>query len=398
MKDVWLMRCRRHVFSDLEPYICTFQDCKCGISTYPTRKLWADHEFSRHHIKKYWDCRDCTITFDERDLFLQHINVNHGCSYTETIINAAERVVPKPTEDLACPFCPFHAAALKRRAFARHVGRHMEEIALGVLPRGTGSDDEGGPASPNQSHPEAEEAGTAGSSDKHQAGPPNPATTPQLLTNFAYEGPPVPTKPYRPKSNYTLDPLYTAWGELYPKHLFSPGYPIPKSANIPRPDKERRRRIESARARVLNSNNPVAQLEWAEDALEYVRVSFAHIGRVARLGPTYDDQEIRYHKTSSDAIDIVLYLSRQHHPKAEYLEGLLFESGLPGQITDKISAYVCYQSAAKGGFARAEYRMGMRHENSHNIEKAIAHYQQGASLEDSASKYVSPKSDNSLDF
>ncbi|KAH0559286.1 hypothetical protein GP486_004202 [Trichoglossum hirsutum] len=379
---------KRHVFSDLEPYICTFQGCKGGISTFPSRKLWVDHEFSQHHFRKLWACRDCTIIFDEQDLFQQHISAIHGYFYTETrlatITAASERRMPQRTEDLTCPFCAFREAPT-RQAFARHVGRHMEEIALGVLPRGTGSDDERGSGSSNQSH---SKVGIVGDPDMPQVGTPNQIMTPQLPADSAHEAPPATTEQPPSERVYRLYggvdyPPEKASGEPFPTFPQSGQSPIPKSGNIPPLSEERKRQLESIRIQVLKSGGPKEQLEWAEDALGYVRILTQHARGVAGLGSV---QRIR-----ADAVGIVFRLADQGQPKAEYLKGLVLEFALHGQGADKEMdnkmAFKSYQSAAKGGYDRAEYRMGMQYENSHEIDMAIACYERGACLGDSGCIY-----------
>ena len=128
---------KKHVFADLQPYICTFQDCKEGINSFGTRKSWNDHEFSVHRTTKIWICNDCAARFSERDLFREHAYSNHGNvlmrNQLEALVNSAEKRVGI-AEDNKCPFC-YELPGTQSRAFAMHVGRHMEEIALAVLPR-----------------------------------------------------------------------------------------------------------------------------------------------------------------------------------------------------------------------------------------------------------------------
>lgn len=128
---------KKHVFTDLQPYICTFANCKAGLASYMTRKLWAHHEFSVHRKNKVWVCSDCTAEFHYKDDMREHAYSSHGYvlmrNQLETLINAAERSAGV-TENNKCPFC-FEMPGIKNRAFVMHVGRHMEEIALAVLPR-----------------------------------------------------------------------------------------------------------------------------------------------------------------------------------------------------------------------------------------------------------------------
>ena len=135
---------KKHVFADLQPYICTFQDCKRGINAFATRKAWSDHEFSVHRTTKFWICNDCAARFSERASFREHAYSNHGNflmrNQLEALVNSAESRVGI-AEDNKCPFCQ-ELPGTQSRAFAMHVGRHMEEVALAVLPRDTDFEDD----------------------------------------------------------------------------------------------------------------------------------------------------------------------------------------------------------------------------------------------------------------
>ena len=139
---------KKHVFADLQPYICTFQDCKGGIDSFATRKAWADHEFSVHRTTKIWVCNDCAARFSEKASYREHAYSSHGNvlmrNQLEALVNSAETRVGI-SEDNLCPFCS-EKPGTKSRAFAMHVGRHMEEVALAVLPRDSEFEDDQGSA------------------------------------------------------------------------------------------------------------------------------------------------------------------------------------------------------------------------------------------------------------
>ena len=139
---------KKHVFADLQPYICTFQDCKGGIDSFATRKAWADHEFSVHRTTKTWICNDCAARFPGKASYREHACSSHGNvlmrNQSEALVNSAETRVGL-SEDNLCPFCS-ESPGTKSRAFAMHVGRHMEEVALSVLPRDSEFEDDQGSA------------------------------------------------------------------------------------------------------------------------------------------------------------------------------------------------------------------------------------------------------------
>lgn len=83
----------RHVFTDLRPYTCVFQQCRTPDKLYPNRREWLGHMQGTHNT-------------------------------TETL----------------CPLCKLALGTAEQ--FERHLARHMEELALFVLSR-DGNEDEG---------------------------------------------------------------------------------------------------------------------------------------------------------------------------------------------------------------------------------------------------------------
>lgn len=139
---------KMHVFADLHPYICTFPDCPNLLTTYPTRKLWAEHEFTTHRSHEQYECHDCSQTFIDENEFVDHINDDHQykeLNHTQLLatISAAKQSVLDPLNDQACPLCHKTSWTLQRD-FVTHLGRHLEEIALSSLPRDDDSESESG--------------------------------------------------------------------------------------------------------------------------------------------------------------------------------------------------------------------------------------------------------------
>ncbi|KAE8327556.1 hypothetical protein BDV39DRAFT_204869 [Aspergillus sergii] len=80
-----------HVFRDLMPYVCLFPDCPTPSKLYESRRLWYDHICHAH---------------------LATTGTQNG---------------------FRCPICVIEISP--PLTFQRHVGRHLEELALFVLPR-----------------------------------------------------------------------------------------------------------------------------------------------------------------------------------------------------------------------------------------------------------------------
>ncbi|OJI83017.1 hypothetical protein ASPTUDRAFT_44346 [Aspergillus tubingensis CBS 134.48] len=87
----------RHIFRDLSPYICIFSGCSTQNKLYESRKAWYRHIRQTHMASE--DVRG---------------------SYT--CVLCAETLLPMVS-------------------FEKHVGRHLEELSLFVLPRGTEDDE-----------------------------------------------------------------------------------------------------------------------------------------------------------------------------------------------------------------------------------------------------------------
>ena len=127
------------------PYICTFEGCVNGLEIFPTRAKWADHEFDNHRIERLWYCPECAEQWDSEARWTKHFEECHhqvfvGKHY-ETVRKRACSLRVKPAENERCPLC-LVVPGKSRRNFVKHVGRHMEEIALMALPRDLEEDDE----------------------------------------------------------------------------------------------------------------------------------------------------------------------------------------------------------------------------------------------------------------
>ena len=129
---------RLHVYADLQAYICTHNHCKYSLKTFPSRNLWADHEFSEHFSQKKWHCLSCDIEIFKKQDFIEHLTSRHDRNPNFRLLQAAlseaeERSLTTDFEKHPCPLCLQSNWATKV-AYASHVGRHLEEISLAALP------------------------------------------------------------------------------------------------------------------------------------------------------------------------------------------------------------------------------------------------------------------------
>jgi hypothetical protein len=176
-----------HVFSDLQPYICTFSDCTSGLVTFPRRILWAEHEFNVHRIQKAWTCPTCLGECESIEDWRRHLRSQHGTEFSGPLagvaIEAAEKRIELPISENKCPFC-LSNAAFTRKEFVNHVGRHMEEIALAALPMDDTSDNsdaESGVSTPHRRSLSRNTTSTSKSESQH----PSLQATPSFPTHPA---------------------------------------------------------------------------------------------------------------------------------------------------------------------------------------------------------------------
>lgn len=178
-----------------------------------------------------------------------------------------------------------------------------------------------------------------------------------------------------------LQPVDEPWFSPFPKvHN--------RSKNVPPSAEEKESILQDARVAVLNSNDPEMQLAWAQDTLAWVEIAVQNETRLAEIGTPRSSTPRIEHQLRVDAVNVVSFLADQHHPKAEFIRGMWLEFGRFGFRMDKKEAYRSYSRASLGGYARAEYRMGMQFESSNDVAKAIQHYQLGVQGGDAASHYV----------
>ena len=96
----------KHVFQDLQPYICTVADCSTPQTLFSTRHGWVQHLKEAHPHE--W-------TGDEKQ--------------AAAAINESITSIFRAT----CPLCKSNSKSEKY--FVRHLARHLQELALFVVPQ-----------------------------------------------------------------------------------------------------------------------------------------------------------------------------------------------------------------------------------------------------------------------
>lgn len=169
--------------------------------------------------------------------------------------------------------------------------------------------------------------------------------------------------------------------------------------NVPPTPEQKEATLEAARLPVLGSNDPLNQLDWAQDALAYVEEAMQNEQRIKNISATAVKPSRVQHLLKDDATKVIEFLADQEHPRALVLKGIWLEFGKFEYRIDKRQAWECYKTAVRNATAlnlsdpakkwggRAQYRIGMQFENSKDIGNALKHYQMGVDVGDSAACY-----------
>ncbi|OCK77568.1 hypothetical protein K432DRAFT_303903, partial [Lepidopterella palustris CBS 459.81] len=142
---------KKHAFSDLRPYICTFE--KCDVKLFSDRRDWFEHELRAHRVQ--WRCHFCIReSFHSQDKLKKHLELCHAQNLTEDHLQALCEASKHPVDRISaldCPFCQEWEAQLRDKnpnipaedivvvtpaQFRHHVGSHMQQLALFAIPRG----------------------------------------------------------------------------------------------------------------------------------------------------------------------------------------------------------------------------------------------------------------------
>ena len=111
---------------DLRPYVCTYEMCDEGDQLYDSFKQWANHEITTH---------GATLSCPEhvgmgfkslRDYQEHRIEEHPSTSISTTLPSTAVQGLRR------CPIC------FDQEADFKHIGAHLQRIALFSLPRSTG--------------------------------------------------------------------------------------------------------------------------------------------------------------------------------------------------------------------------------------------------------------------
>ncbi|KAF4960065.1 hypothetical protein FSARC_10560 [Fusarium sarcochroum] len=124
---------KAHVLYDLQPYVCTYENCTRGNELYRSRKRWVEHEETAHRCS--WRCRDHPdVLYATSDGLRSHFLLEHDRSLNSEQVDDLLRIstVGRADDRGSCPICfeqqPFS------KGLTNHLANHLERIALFALP------------------------------------------------------------------------------------------------------------------------------------------------------------------------------------------------------------------------------------------------------------------------
>jgi serine/threonine protein kinase len=122
---------QEHILEDLQPYVCTYDDCDLYDHFFDSRDAWFNHEV--HHHRALWFCNTKGHPkFDLEGEFLSHMQEIHEQRIGGMRFSLIKNMFRHPTESLkgTCNLCRRDSEDLKS-----HLSEHLQRIALFALSR-----------------------------------------------------------------------------------------------------------------------------------------------------------------------------------------------------------------------------------------------------------------------
>lgn len=124
-----------HVYTDLEPYLCTYELCPREQKTYGSKDEWFRHELNSHRIPKVYFCQSCNLEYDEQEFLETHLSEMHNSNLRpqelSVIASMCERFSQSTSKDYACNLCGEVTASTE--ILRDHLADHLEQFALSSI-------------------------------------------------------------------------------------------------------------------------------------------------------------------------------------------------------------------------------------------------------------------------
>ena len=124
----------KHVYKDLQPYMCTFEKCRVADVMYEGRRQWFNHELQQH--RRSWTCNGhCDQKFGSMKALMSHIKKHKPGVYSDPHLRTMAEVWASPIDSQATSSCQLCGEGVTGTIQLQgHIGRHLEDLALFALP------------------------------------------------------------------------------------------------------------------------------------------------------------------------------------------------------------------------------------------------------------------------
>ncbi|KAF2220091.1 hypothetical protein BDZ85DRAFT_284530 [Elsinoe ampelina] len=123
-----------HVVQDIQPYICTYEDCKHETHCFASSKQWLEHEKTQH--RKIWQCyQHAEAFYMSSDALRRHLESSHQSDMTHLQLEQLLTGTSSFTVDTrsTCLFC--NAVGPFVEGLEKHMAAHMIRFAQFSIPR-----------------------------------------------------------------------------------------------------------------------------------------------------------------------------------------------------------------------------------------------------------------------
>lgn len=125
---------KKHVYRDLQPYVCTFEECLTPDDTYESRHRWFSHELQKH--RRIWTCGShCSLAFPSANRLVEHINSISSIPIKNEQIPILIEMRATSFDQAKSSMCLLCKSLVSGSTqLMKHIGHHLEELSLFALP------------------------------------------------------------------------------------------------------------------------------------------------------------------------------------------------------------------------------------------------------------------------
>ncbi|KAK3303045.1 uncharacterized protein B0T15DRAFT_538931 [Chaetomium strumarium] len=124
---------KKHVYGDLQPYVCLENDCMT-----PEREYFRRHEWIEHVKQNHWKTYRCLLCQSKLSSFADcksHLEASHPSKRSPGELDALVKLCEQAldiSKGMPCPLCREDLNSIPQ--YQCHVGRHQEQLSLFALP------------------------------------------------------------------------------------------------------------------------------------------------------------------------------------------------------------------------------------------------------------------------